>query len=111
APEGPSVVRTDVTSAYAGFEVFGPRLGQLLSRVTHLDMGLASFPAHSCAETAIAGVEALLVRPPQDALPVLRIYVAWDLAEYVWERLMEAGRDGSITPVGLEALMAGAAAG
>jgi glycine cleavage system aminomethyltransferase T len=34
----------------------------------------------------------------------VRICVAWDLGEYVWERVMEAGRDRPITPVGLEAL-------
>src|SRR5439155_6780002 len=73
-PEGQSVVRTDVTSAYAGFEVFGPRLDELLCRLTHLDLRPASFPVSSCAETALAGVEALLVRSAERSLPALRIY-------------------------------------
>jgi sarcosine oxidase subunit alpha len=98
------VVRTDVTSAYAAFEVFGPRLDELLRRLTHLDLRPASFPVSSCAETALAGVEALLVRPADRSPPGVLIYVAWDLGEYVWERLVEAGRDVPITPVGLEAL-------
>jgi heterotetrameric sarcosine oxidase gamma subunit len=103
-PDAPSTVRTDVTSAYAGFELVGPRLEEALRRLTHLDTRLASFPVNSCAETALAGVEALLVRSAERSLPSLRIYVAWDLGEYVWERLLEAGHDGPILPVGLDAL-------
>jgi heterotetrameric sarcosine oxidase gamma subunit len=99
--EGRSVVQTDVTSAYAGFWLVGPRLEELLRRVTHLDIRLSAFPVNSCAETAFAGVEALLVRPAEDSL---RVYLAWDLGEYVWERMLEAGRDVPITPMGLEAL-------
>jgi sarcosine oxidase subunit alpha len=101
---GQPVVQTDVTSAYAGFMVVGPRLEEFLRRLTHLDARLASFPVSSCAETALAGVEALLVRSAEPTQPALRIYVAWDLGEFVWERLIEAGRDGSTMPIGLEAL-------
>jgi heterotetrameric sarcosine oxidase gamma subunit len=99
--DAPSVVRTDMTSAYAGFELIGPRLEEVLRRLTHFDTRLASFPVNSCAETALAGVEALLVRLAERSLPALRIYVAWDLGEYVWERLLAVG---PITPVGLDAL-------
>ncbi|HKI35443.1 MAG TPA: hypothetical protein VKA46_26535 [Gemmataceae bacterium] len=102
--EGRAVVKTDVTSTYAGFEVIGPRLEEVLCRLTHLDVRPSALPVNSCAETALAGVEALLVRPGGRSLPGLRIYVAWDLGEYVWERIVEAGRDVPITPLGLEAL-------
>jgi heterotetrameric sarcosine oxidase gamma subunit len=98
------IERTDVTSAYAGFVVLGPRLEDLLRRVTSLDVRLSAFPENTCAEAALARVEALLARPRGTSLPALRIYVAWDLAVYVWERMMQAGRDLSITAIGLEAL-------
>jgi glycine cleavage system aminomethyltransferase T len=104
APEGRFLVRTDVTSAYAGFELLGPRLEGLLGRLTHVDTRLGSFPVNSCAETALAGVEALLVRPGGRSLPALRVYVAWELGEHLWERLLDAGSDGPVTPVGLDAL-------
>jgi heterotetrameric sarcosine oxidase gamma subunit len=99
-----SVVRTDVTSAYAGFMVIGSALEEFLGRLTSLDVRSASFPVNSCAETALARVEALLVRAPELSLPALRVYVAWDLAEYVWERMMETGREDAIMPIGWEAL-------
>src|SRR5262249_10100012 len=102
--EGRPVVQTDMTSAYAGFWLLGPRLGELLPRLTPLDFLPASFPVNGCAETTLAGVEALLARSAELSVPSLRIYVAWDLGEYVWERLLEAGREVPVTPVGLETL-------
>jgi heterotetrameric sarcosine oxidase gamma subunit len=98
------VVQTDVTSAHAGFEVIGPDLEGLLRRLTHLDIRPAALPVNTCAETALAGVEAVLVRLERRSLPALRVYVSWDLGEYVWERMIEAGSDVPITPLGLEAL-------
>jgi glycine cleavage system aminomethyltransferase T len=91
-------------STYAGFELVGPRLEELLRRLTHLDVRPAALPTDSAVGTALAGVEALLEQPNGRSLPALRVYVTWDLGEYVWERLLEAGRDLPITPVGLEAL-------
>lgn len=98
------VVRNDATSAHAGFCLVGPHGEALLRHLTQLDVRPASLPPGSCAETALAGVEALLVRPPGLPVPATRVYVAWDMAEYVWGRLGEAGGEGRVTPLGLEAL-------
>jgi sarcosine oxidase subunit alpha len=96
-----AAVTTDVTSAHAGFLFVGPRVEELLHRLTALDVRLAAFPVCTCAETNVAGVEALLVRTPELAF---RVYVPWDAGEYVWERIMEAGRELAITPLGMEGL-------
>jgi sarcosine oxidase subunit alpha len=101
---GLRIVQTEVTSAYAGFVLLGPRLEPFLRRLTHLDLRSAPVPENSCAETALARVETLLVRSAEFGLLALRLYVAWDLGEYVWERMLEAGHDGPITPIGLDAL-------
>jgi sarcosine oxidase subunit alpha len=102
--EGRAVAQTDVTSTYAGFALIGPQLDESVRRLTHLDIRRSSLPVNSCAETLFAGVEALLVRPDGRSLPEMRIYVAWDLGEYVWERILQAGPDGRCTTLGLEAL-------
>jgi glycine cleavage system aminomethyltransferase T len=100
------VVRQDVTSAFAGFGLAGPGIEQLLSSLTALDP--RAFSPGSCAETNLAGVHGVLLRPPEGNR--LQVYVAWDLGEYVWERLMHTGRLNHITPIRLaawEALAAG----
>jgi heterotetrameric sarcosine oxidase gamma subunit len=105
-PPEPPVIASDVTSAYAGFCLAGPHAEDLLRRLTSLDVSRDSFPDNSCAETGLAGVHVLLVRAPELAVPAVRVYVAWDLAEYVWEALLEAGRRLGCGPLGLEALQA-----
>ena len=47
-------------------------------------------------------IESESVRPYTSSWPMR---VSWDVAEYVWERMLEAGRDLGITPVGTEALV------
>jgi glycine cleavage system aminomethyltransferase T len=95
---------TDVTSLYARFCLLGPRLEQCLRRLTHLDVRESSFPVNTCAETSLAGVEGLLVRPSGLAVPSMQLLVAWDMGEYVWERVLEAGQGCGMTAIGLDAL-------
>jgi len=101
----PQVVATDVTSALARLALVGPRVEEVLRRLTQLDLGTALPPGH-CAETALTGMEALLVRLPRSALPAVHIYVAWDVAECAWERVLEAGHDARIALLGTDAQVA-----
>jgi sarcosine oxidase subunit alpha len=98
------VVRNDATTALAGFCLIGPATEDVLCRVTPLNVKPEALPPGSCAETSLAGVQALLVRPPDGALPAVQVYVAWDLGEYVWERLLDAGRGRRLTPLGVASL-------
>ncbi|HXG10749.1 MAG TPA: hypothetical protein VNK04_13410 [Gemmataceae bacterium] len=101
-PQAP-VVQHEVTSSYAGICLVGPHTEDVLRQFTSLDL-TAALPAGTCAETNFAGVHALLVRPPESHLQLVRIYVGWDLAEYVWQRLLEGSRKEQITPLGFEGL-------
>src|SRR5262249_8944995 len=105
-PGAEGLVQADATSAYAGFWLIGPHTGEVLRRLTHLDTSPAALPPGSCAEAGLAGVPASLVAPPARSLPSVRVYVSWDLGEYVWEQLWEAGAPWAITPLGLQALQA-----
>jgi sarcosine oxidase, subunit alpha len=97
-PELPTV-KTDVSSAYAMFSVVGPSVDKVFPWLTALDLNPSAFPAACCAETSLAGVHALVARPPEMKLEWLIAGVAWDLGEYAWEQLLEAG----LQAIGLEA--------
>jgi heterotetrameric sarcosine oxidase gamma subunit len=101
--QGPAIILSDVTSAYAGFCLLGRAAEDVLRRLTSFDVALDALPVGSCAETNLAGVHALLVRPPGLAQPSLWVYVAWDLGEYVWERIWDAGQACRLKAVGLAA--------
>jgi len=100
----PETVATDLTMALAAFILVGPRSEALLRRLTALDLSIVSLPAGKCAETSIAGVHALLVRPPRSTLIETQLFVSADLAEYVWETLLHNGGEFGIVPLGFQGL-------
>jgi 4-methylaminobutanoate oxidase (formaldehyde-forming) len=100
----PGVIQSDVTSAYAGFGLLGPHRHNTLTRLTPLDVREAALPVGTCAETSLAGVQALLIPWSQPPVAGVWLYVSWDVAEYVWETLLECGRSVEITPLGLDGL-------
>ncbi len=102
--EGQLLEEKNALRAQAGFWIVGPRWEEFLRRLTHLDVHPRSFPVNTSIETAVAGVEAMLVRSEVLSVPAVRVHVGWDIAEYVWERMLEAGHELGITPVGKEAL-------
>lgn len=103
-PSPPDVLRIDVTCAYAGLAVVGKDADTLVGRLTALDITPRAFPQGACAETELAGVQTLLIRPPAARIDEISVYVAWDVGEYVWERLCETGANLGLTPIGFEAL-------
>jgi len=109
------LLEIDVTSAFAAFWIFGPHTDDLLRQVTHFDvaaLGAGSQPAgesgsvsaRSCAETGLAGVPAILVRPLSPTISSMRILTGWDVAEYVWEELFRVGQSWKIASLGLDGL-------
>jgi sarcosine oxidase subunit alpha len=97
-------VLTDVTSTFAGFCLVGPAILEVLRRLTPLDVSSIAFPQGSCAETSLAGVQAVLVKPPASPQSTVRVYVAWDVGEYVWERLVASGSRLGLVVIGMEAM-------
>jgi heterotetrameric sarcosine oxidase gamma subunit len=96
------VVIVNAASTYAGFALIGGPIEEILRRLTAIDVSEKAFPVGSCVQTSFAGMTALLVRAQELRVPCVRVYVASDLAEYVWEKLLQAGRQWSIAPVGQE---------
>jgi glycine cleavage system aminomethyltransferase T len=92
------LVSYDVSHSFAGFALMGPQGDDSLGRLCSLDIRRSAFPAACCLETGLASVPALLVRPP-DGPPEVQIYVAWDVAEFVWECLLQAGHEYGIVPI------------
>ena len=100
---GPRTLVTDVTHLLAGFALAGPGLPGVIERSTSWD--LATLPPGEATGAPIVEVRALMVRR-ELVVPVLEVYVATELARYVWETLsgVVAGLGGE--PVGWQALRA-----
>jgi glycine cleavage system aminomethyltransferase T len=102
ATASPGVIQHDVTSAYAGLWLIGPEADAVLRRLTHHN--IAAMAAGSCAETGLVGVPAFLIRPPKLSIPSMQVLFAWDVAEFVWEAVVETGRKWDIALLGMEGL-------
>ena len=100
---GPRTMVTDATHLFAGFALAGPRLGEVIERATSWD--LATLARGEATGAPIADVRALMVR--RDVAPdVLEVYMATELARYVWETLAGIVGDLGGAPVGWQALRA-----
>jgi glycine cleavage system aminomethyltransferase T len=91
-----------VNSDFAAFSLVGQNTDEALRQVIHHDV--AAISPGSCTETGLAGVPAILVRPTEPHVPSMRILIGWEVAEYVWERLWQAGQAWNISPLGMDGL-------
>jgi heterotetrameric sarcosine oxidase gamma subunit len=90
---------TDVTSGLAALDLVGPRVRELLARLSPLD--LAAVPALGIRQGELAGVHAVLVR--LDRPDGFRALVAREYGAFVWETLAATGADLGLTPIGAAA--------
>ena len=101
---GPTAQAVDLTSALAGAAITGPSTALVLSSVSGLDTSPDSLRDMGCAQGEIAGVHGIFVRADRGGVPGFRIYFGREYGEYVWESLLDSGRDCGAAPVGIEAL-------
>jgi sarcosine oxidase subunit alpha len=93
----------NVTGAFAAVNLAGPRAREVLARLTDADLSPASFPYMAGRRMEVAGVGCVVLRLGFVGELGYEIHFPSMYGEYLWERLMEAGRGEGIAPFGLEA--------
>jgi sarcosine oxidase subunit alpha len=94
---------TNVTGGLAAVNVAGPKARDLLRKLTDCDFSTESFPYLSCAQAEVAGVPCHLMRIGFVGEPGWEIHFPAEYGEYLWDRLLEAGREIEVRPFGVEA--------
>jgi sarcosine oxidase, subunit alpha len=104
-PEGtPSCAHvTNVTSALAAVNLAGPKSREVLAKVTDLDISPAALPYLRAVQGTVAGVPATILRIGFVGELGYEMHLPAEYAEYVWDVLMEAGKEFGIAPFGVEA--------
>ena len=102
--DGPTAQAVDLTSALAGAAITGPSAALVLSSVSGLDTSPDNLPDMGCAQGEAAGVHGIFLRADRGGMPGYRLYFGREYGEYVWEALLDAGREYGAAPVGTEAL-------
>lgn len=104
AQTGAFVTVTDVSHALSDIRLLGPASAQVLAKVCGLDFRDAAFPHQTAKHSSLAKTRQLIIRRDFGPLPAYTFLGDASLAAYVWEVVMEAGREFGLAPVGVAAL-------
>ena len=94
------VTITDITHGSAELRVIGPDSRALLSRLCGLDFSTAAFPNLTAMQSSVAKTTQIVIRCDVGHTLAFALIGARSLAAYLWDTLMEAGRDLTIIPIG-----------
>jgi len=95
---------TNVTSGLAAVNVAGPRARELLLKLGDVDLSSEAFPYMTCVRANVAGVPAILLRIGFVGETGWEIHFPAEYGEYLWDAIMNAGKEYGIKPVGVEAM-------
>lgn len=101
------VTVTDVTHGRSELHLIGPQAAELLSRLCGLDFHPGRFPDGTARQSRVAKTNQIIIRRDLSGLNPLPVYAlvgGRSLAAYLWETILEAGRDLSVTSIGRSAL-------
>ena len=98
------VTVTDVTHGRAEIRVIGPDSQALLSKVCGLDFHPSAFPNEAAKQSSLAKTTQLIIRRDIGELPAFSIIGTQSLGPYVWDTMMEAGKEFGLVPIGRTAL-------
>ena len=93
----------NVTPAYAAINVAGPRARDTLKKLTDVDLSTENFRYMRSARGEVAGVPSLLLRIGFVGETGWEVHFPAEYGEYMWDTLMEAGKEFGIAPFGVEA--------
>ena len=94
----------NVTAAYAGVNIAGPKSRTVLARlVEDVDLSAEAFPYMGVRQGTVAGIPARILRVGFVGELGYEVHVPANCGEALWDALLEAGRDDGIRPFGVEA--------
>ncbi|MFQ5775272.1 MAG: 2Fe-2S iron-sulfur cluster-binding protein [Kiloniellaceae bacterium] len=94
----------NVTAAYAGVNIAGPKSREVLTRLVEgVDLSAEAFPYMGVREGRVAGIPARLIRVGFVGELGYEVHVPASCGEALWDTLVEAGRDHDIRRFGVEA--------
>jgi glycine cleavage system aminomethyltransferase T len=101
---GARAVSTDVTGAYAQFNLQGPRSRELLAALTSADVGNEALPFRGVRDIDIGFARVTCVRITYVGELGYELYVPSEFALHVYERIVAAGEKHGLVHAGLKAL-------
>lgn len=98
---GMDVQVENISSQVAQIAIQGPKAEVILQKITGLD--LAAIKYYWFTQGQVDGVEAIVSRTGYTGEDGFEIYIGSESASQIWDRLLNAGKDEGLVPVGLGA--------
>ena len=86
----------DVTGGWATLALCGPEAAGILGKVTAIDLRSTTFPIDACCQGPMFGVLILFGRFDNR----FKLHMASDSAQFIWDVLLDAGREFDLRPAG-----------
>ncbi|MFI5449747.1 MAG: hypothetical protein ACHQ03_08285 [Candidatus Bathyarchaeia archaeon] len=96
---------TDVTSFFAGLYLLGPQSREVVSKLTELDVRPKSFGNLSVQFMETFHVQCILLRVDLNGLLGYGLFFDRGFGEYLWDRIIYAGREFSLSLIGRTTLI------
>ena len=94
----------NVTSAYCGVNIAGPKARDVLRKVcSDIDLSSEAFPYMGVRQGTVAGIAARVIRVGFVGELGYEVHVPQHCGEALWDALIEAGAEQGIKPFGIEA--------
>jgi sarcosine oxidase subunit alpha len=95
---------SNVTAAWCGVNIAGPKSRHVLSRIAEdVDLSAEAFPYMGVRHGTVAGIPVRLLRVGFVGELGYEVHAPAAFGEALWDALMEAGKDAGIRPFGVEA--------
>ena len=94
----------DRTDGLTNLRLSGPRAASVLSKLGAFDLRESGFPDLRCICGPMAGIQAFLVRRDQYGLPGYEVLFSSEYGSYLWDAIMEAGKEFQMRPYGRDAM-------
>ena len=94
---------TNITAGLGAVNVAGPRSRELLRRLTDVDLSSEAVPYLGAVHGLVAAVPSLFMRIGFVGELGYELHFPAEYGEYLWNTLLETGRDLGIAPFGVEA--------
>ena len=94
----------DQTSGLVGFSIAGLESTEAMRKLCALSFNSKDFPDMHVAQSSFAKVHATIIRHDRSAAPAFELFADRSYGAYLWDAILDAGKEFDIQPVGWEAL-------
>jgi heterotetrameric sarcosine oxidase gamma subunit len=99
---------SDQSAGLVGLALHGPLSTAVLGKLWALPLHAEAFPNLHAAQSSLAKTGAIIIRRDQEGWPAYELYADRSYGGYLWDALLDAGREFDMQPVGWEAAYGGA---